>query len=419
MEQTDRASAFSPRLMQLAEAAQAQAKECFSDFDRVAESCTARVLSAFKRHRVSAACFDGTTGYGYGDLGREKLELAFADIFGAEKALVRIQLVNGTHAIACALFACLKTGDVLLSATGGVYDTLRTVTGQNGAVGGTFQDYGIGYREVALKDGAPDLAAIEEAAAGTRAVYIQRSRGYGQRRALTVEDIGEVCRAVRKHNPEAYIVVDNCYGEFCEETEPLEAGADLICGSLIKNPGGGLAPAGGYVAGKAELVDRAACRLTVPGIGGECGATLGVNRLLFQGLFLAPHTVAQARKTAEFCACLLSRMGFSVSPAPGEARPDIIQTVGFGAPEPLLKFCRGIQAGSPIDAFATPEPWDMPGYDCPVVMAAGAFVQGSSLELSCDAPMRPPYLAYLQGGLTWEAGKWGILSGAGALWGEG
>lgn len=405
---------FSSQLLAMAQRAEQKAKGRFAQVDDTAFQCTARVLDAFSRHRVSDACFAGTTGYGYDDVGRDKLELIYADVFGCEKALVRQGFVNGTHAIACAMFSALRTGDTLLSATGDVYDTLRTVTGERGALGGTFRDYGIGYRQVPLLSGAPDLPAIAEAAkaADVKAVFIQRSRGYGDRKSLTSAEIGEICALVRSVNPGAAVIVDNCYGEFCQTSEPTHHGADLICGSLIKNPGGGLAPTGGYVAGRADLVEKAAYRMTVPGIGGECGASLGVNRALYQGFFLAPHTVAQALKTAIFCAALLEEMGCEMSPRWDEDRCDIIQTIRFGASEPLLAFCRGIQAGAPVDAFATPEPWDMPGYDCPVVMAAGAFVQGSSIELSCDAPMREPYIAYLQGGLTYEAGKLGILMAA-------
>ncbi len=405
---------FSPGLMKMAAAAEKKAAQRFAAIDEVSQHCTARVLAAFARHRVADSYFAGTTGYGYDDIGRDRLEAIYADVFGCEKALVRHSFVNGTHAIACAMFSALKTGDTLLSATGSVYDTLQSVTGVRGALGGTFADYGIGYREVPLKDGAPCLQAIREAAAkpDVKAVFIQRSRGYGDRKSLTSAEIGELCALVRSVNPGACVIVDNCYGEFCEKTEPTHHGADLICGSLIKNPGGGLALSGGYVAGRADLVEKAAFRLTVPGIGGECGASLGQNRQMYQGFFLAPHTVAQAQKTAVFCAALLEQMGCELSPRWDEDRCDIIQTIRFGAPEPLLAFCRGIQAGAPVDAYATPEPWDMPGYDCPVVMAAGAFVQGASIELSCDAPMREPYIAYLQGGLTYESGKLGILTAA-------
>lgn len=405
---------FSPALLQLARQAEEEIRGQFAEIEEISARNTAKVLKAFSANRVSDACFAGTAGYGYDDLGRDKLELIYAQIFGAEKALVRHNFVNGTHALTAAMFACVSSGDVFLSATGNVYDTLQTVTGQRGKTGGTFADYNIEFRQVPLAEGLPDLPAIEKAAAdpAVKAVFIQRSRGYARRQTLSCRQIEEICQAVRRVNPHAAILTDNCYGEFVEETEPTQHGADLIAGSLIKNPGGGLAPSGGYVAGRGDLVERAAYRLTAPGIGGECGASLGVNRSLYQGLFLAPHVVSQAVKTAAFAAALLERLGCQVSPRAGDKRFDIIQTVEFGAPEPLLAFCRGIQAGAPVDAFATPEPWDMPGYDCPVVMAAGAFIQGSSIELSCDGPMRPPYIGFLQGGLTYEAGKLGVMAGA-------
>lgn len=405
---------FPQALLEHAKRAEEKIRPQFTAIDETASQNTAKILEAFHDSRVSDACFGETTGYGYNDLGREKLEQVYAQVFGAEAALVRLNFVNGTHTIASAMYACVGSGDVFLSATGGVYDTLQTVTGQKGKLGGTFADYGIGYREVPLQDGAPDLAAIRRAAAdpAVKAVFIQRSRGYSTRSTLSSRQIGEICQLVKQVNPTAVTVVDNCYGEFVDLTEPTQHGADLVAGSLIKNPGGGLAPTGGYIVGRADLVERAACRLTVPGIGSECGATLGVNRSMFQGLFMAPHTVAQALKTAVFSAALLEELGFAVSPASTEARHDIIQTIQFGRPEPLLAFCRGIQAGAPVDSFAVPEPWDMPGYDCPVVMAAGAFIQGASIELSCDAPMREPYTAFLQGGLTYEAGKLGVMVGA-------
>ncbi len=397
--------------------AEARASMQFAHFDAISLSCTERILNAFAKHRVSDSYFAGTTGYGYDDVGRDKLELIFADVMGGERALVRTTIVNGTHAIACGLFAVGTPGKTVVAITGGVYDTLKTTVGLKGALGGTFADYGIGYKEVPLKDGMPDNAAITTAVSqpDVNAVFIQRSRGYGIRQTLSCAEIGKLCTLVHSINPDIHIVVDNCYGEFCEESEPLSHGADLICGSLIKNPGGGIAPAGGYIAGKAELVERAASRMTVPGIGGECGASLGVNRLLYQGFFMAPHTTAQALKTAAFCAGIMEELGFSVSPTADEVRHDIIQTISFGNPEPLLAFCRGIQAGAPVDAYAVPQPWETPGYDCPVIMAAGAFVQGSSIELSCDAPMRPPFTAYMQGGLTYESGKLGVLRAANML----
>ena len=399
-------------LYSIAKAADKKAAAQFEKIDEIAYINTEKVLSAFSEYRVSDSIFGGTTGYGYDDVGRDTLEKIYAKVFGGEAALVRLNIVNGSHAIACALMSCLSCGDTLLSVTGAPYDTLQTLVGLRGKIRGTFPDYGINYRQVDLKDGEPDLEKITEEAKTATAVFIQRSRGYGIRRTLSCADIGEIVKAVKKSNPNAPIIVDNCYGEFCETQEPLAVGADLICGSLIKNPGGGLAPAGGYIAGRADLVEGAAFRLTLPGIGGECGATFGQNRHLYQGFFMAPHITAQALKTAVFCAAVMEDLGFDVSPTATQERYDIIQTINFGKPEPLLAFCRGIQEGAPVDSFATPEPWDMPGYDCPVVMAAGAFIQGSSIELSCDAPMREPYTAYMQGGLTYEAGKIGIMKAA-------
>ncbi len=399
-------------LYSIAKAAEKKAAAQFEKIDEIAYINTEKVLSAFSEYRVSDSIFGGTTGYGYDDVGRDTLEKIYAKVFGGEAALVRLNIVNGSHAIACALMSCLSCGDTLLSVTGAPYDTLQTLVGLRGKIRGTFPDYGINYRQVDLKDGEPDLEKITEESKTATAVFIQRSRGYGIRRTLSCADIGEIVKAVKKSNPNAPIIVDNCYGEFCETQEPLAVGADLICGSLIKNPGGGLAPAGGYIAGRADLVEGAAFRLTLPGIGGECGATFGQNRHLYQGFFMAPHITAQALKTAVFCAAVMEDLGFDVSPTATQERYDIIQTINFGKPEPLLAFCRGIQEGAPVDSFATPEPWDMPGYDCPVVMAAGAFIQGSSIELSCDAPMREPYTAYMQGGLTYEAGKIGIMKAA-------
>jgi len=410
---------ISPHVLALSETVMQELEDRFREIDRTAEYNTAKVMAAFQKHRVSEGCFAGTTGYGYDDLGRETLDKIFAELFGAEAGLVRIGFVNGTHAISAALFAALRPGDTLLSAAGLPYDTLQSVIGISGAYPGSLRYYGIRYKQADLTpEGKPDYAAIREKAADptVRAVTIQRSRGYSSREAFSVTEIGEICRAVRSVNPDAAIVSDNCYGEFVEETEPTEVGADLAAGSLIKNPGGGLAPTGGYVVGRRDLVEAAAMRLTTPGIGGECGATLGQNRLLFQGLFLAPHTVAQALKTAAFCAGIMEKLGYKTYPAPTASRSDIIQTVEFGDPEDLQLFCRGIQSGAPVDAYVTPEPWAMPGYADPVIMAAGAFVQGSSIELSADGPMRPPYAAYLQGGLTFESGKWGVLLAADLLW---
>lgn len=390
-------------------------REIMPYFTRLDETCdrnTEKVLAAFAKNRVSDNLFAGTTGYGYDDHGRDALDRIYADIFGAESALVRIGFVNGTHALSCAMFSAVKTGDTVLSVTGPAYDTLQnTITGD---MCGSMKSYGIGYKQVDLKNGLPDLPAIAQAAQDTsiKLVFIQRSRGYAVRETLSCAQIGEVCNVVREVNPKAVIMVDNCYGEFVETIEPTQVGADLIAGSLIKNPGGGLAPTGGYVAGRADLVENAAYKLTAPGIGGECGCTMGQNRLLYQGLFMAPHTTAQALKTAIFCAKIMEKLGYEVSPKAEEPRHDIIQTIAFGAPEPLRRFCEGIQAGAPVDSFVTPEPWAMPGYEDEVIMAAGAFVQGASIELSADAPMREPYVCYMQGGLTYSSGKAGILLAA-------
>ena len=396
----------------LAEDCEAQLAARFAEIDRVARGNTKRVMEAFQEFRVSEACFAGTTGYGYDDLGRETLDKIWARVFGAEAALVRTGFVNGTHAIASALFAAVGPGELLMPLIGAPYDTLRTAIGITGDAYGSLAFYGVKYAEVPTKDGGPDLAAIEREVGEKRprAVLIQRSRGYDSRSALSAEEVGELCRLVKRVSPDTVCVVDNCYGEFTELAEPTMLGADLAAGSLIKNPGGGLAPTGGYIAGRADLVERAAYRLTVPGIGGECGCTLGTNRQLYQGLFLAPHTTAQALKTAALCAAMLEKLGFDTEPGPQEPRYDIIQTVTLKTPENLKRFCRGIQAGSPVDSYVTPEPWQMPGYEDEVIMAAGAFIQGSSIELSADGPMRAPYRAFLQGGLTYESGRLGIMN---------
>lgn len=403
---------LSERVIELGKQAEQYLTPYFARIDEIADYNTQKVLAAFRAHRVSDTMFAGTTGYGYDDHGRDTLEEIYADLFGTEAGLVRLGFVNGTHALSCALFGALEPGDVMLSVTSAPYDTLlNTVTGD---CPGSMKRYGIGYRQVDLKDGRLDLDAIEKAAAAddVKMVFLQRSRGYAVRQTLSCAEIGEACAVVRRVNPNAVIMVDNCYGEFTEELEPTQVGADMCAGSLIKNPGGGLAPTGGYIVGRKDLVERAAYRLTAPGIGGECGCTMGQNRLLYQGLFLAPHVTAQAIKTAVFCAKVMQLLGFTVDPAPEAPRYDIIQTIAFGAPDPLRRFCEGIQAGAPVDSFVTPEPWAMPGYDDPVIMAAGAFVQGASIELSADAPMREPYVCYMQGGLTYPSGKAGILLAA-------
>ncbi len=407
-----------PEVYDMARRAQEKIKPRFDAIDAVAEVNTRRVMEAFQDNRVSDACFAGTTGYGYDDLGRDTLDKIYAQIFGTEAALVRIGFVNGTHALSAAMYALVKPGDTILAATGIPYDTLRTAIGINGAEHGSLKFYGIDYAQVDMTpEGEPDYKAIAEAASDPKvsAVMIQRSRGYEDRKALSVEEISKICRCVKEANPKVKIMVDNCYGEFTDTLEPSHVGADIIAGSLIKNPGGGLAPTGGYIAGKKELVDRAAMRLTTPGIGGECGSTLGNNRLLFQGLFMAPHIVAQALKTAVFCAAMMEELGLESSPSVEEKRSDIIQMVKLGSPENMKCFCLGIQAGAPVDSYVTPEPWPMPGYNCPVIMAAGSFVQGSSIELSADGPMREPYTVYMQGGLTYESGKLGIMMAVSAM----
>jgi cystathionine beta-lyase family protein involved in aluminum resistance len=407
-----------PEVYEMAQRAQTRIAPRFAELDAVAEINTRRVMEAFQNNRVSDACFAGTTGYGYDDLGRETLDKIYAEIFGTESALVRINFVNGTHALTAAMFALAKPGDTILAVTGKPYDTLRTAIGIEGDEFGSLKFYGVNYAQVDLTpDGEPDYDAIAKAAANEKvsAVMVQRSRGYEDRKALTVDEIGRICQTVKSVNPNAKVMVDNCYGEFTDVKEPTHVGADIIAGSLIKNPGGGLAPTGGYIAGSAELVNRAAMRLTTPGIGGECGSTLGNNRLLFQGLFMAPHVVAQALKTAVFCAAMMDELGLESSPGVDEKRSDIIQMVKLGSAENMKRFCLGIQAGAPVDSYVTPEPWDMPGYTCPVIMAAGSFIQGSSIELSADGPIREPYIAYMQGGLTYESGKLGIMMAVSAM----
>lgn len=400
-----------PEVYELARQAEEEIRPQFERIDRIAMLNTRKVMTAFQDNKVSDSCFAGTTGYGYDDLGREVLDKVYAQVFCTEAALVRIGFVNGTHALSAALFGILKPGDTLLSVTGLPYDTLRNAIGIEGDCHGSLKFYGINYKQVDLKNGEADLDAIKAALAdrSISAVLIQRSRGYENRKALSAEEIGEICSAVKSVAPNVTVMVDNCYGEFTGEHEPTEYGVDIMAGSLIKNPGGGLAPTGGYIVGRKDLVENAAMRLTTPGIGGECGASLGNNRLLFQGFFMAPHIVAQAIKAVTFCSAMMKKIGFESSPAPDEARNDIIQMVTLKNAENMKKFCRGVQAGAPVDSYVTPEPWQMPGYNVPVIMAAGAFVQGSSIELSADGPMREPYTLYVQGGITYESGKLGIM----------
>lgn len=388
----------------------ASLKERFEAIDQVAEYNQMKVIKAMQENRVSDIHFAATTGYGYNDLGRDTLESVYASTFHGEAALVRPQLTSGTHALCVALSGNLRPGDELLSPVGKPYDTLEEVIGIRESVG-SLKEYGVSYRQVdLLPDGSFDFDGIRRALnEKTKLVTIQRSKGYATRPTLSVERIGELIRFIKEIKPEVICMVDNCYGEFVETVEPLDVGADMIVGSLIKNPGGGLAPIGGYIVGKKECVDRAAYRLTAPGLGKEVGATLGVTQSLFQGFFLAPTVVAGALKGAIFAANIYENLGFPVVPDGTESRHDIIQAVTFGTPEGVIAFCQGIQAAAPVDSFVTPEPWDMPGYDAPVIMAAGAFVQGSSIELSADGPIKPPYAVYFQGGLTWYHAKLGVL----------
>ena len=363
----------------------------------------ARVMEAFRAEHVAVRHFAPTTGYGYGDDGRDALERIFARIFGCEDALVRPSIASGTHALALCLFGLLRPGDVLVAGSGKPYDTLESVIGLTGDAGqGSLREYGIGYAQVDLKDDDVDLPALLQALKDPRAkvVALQRSRGYDWRASLTVERLGEVAQAVHAARPDVVVMVDNCYGEFVCDKEPTHLGCDIAVGSLIKNPGGGLAPTGGYLVGRADLVEKCACRLTSPGIGREVGSYLGGYDRFYQGLFLAPHVVSQAVKGAMLAAAVFTQLGLAVSPGPEDPRSDIIQAIRFEDPEKLITFCQGIQYASPIDSHVTPEPWDMPGYQDPVIMAAGTFVSGASIELSADAPIRAPYIGYMQGGLT-------------------
>lgn len=385
-------------------------KERFAKIDETAEYNQLKVLSAMQKHQVCEACLLGTTGYGYNDLGRDTLEEVYASVFQTEDALVRPQITCGTHALALALMSNLRPGDELLSPVGKPYDTLEEVIGIRPSKG-SLKEYGISYRQVdLLPDGSFDYENIKKAIhAKTRLVTIQRSKGYQTRPTLSVAQIGKLISFIKSIKPDVICMVDNCYGEFVETMEPSQVGADMVVGSLIKNPGGGLAPIGGYIAGKKECVENAAYRLTSPGLGKEVGASLGILNSFYQGLFLAPTVTASALKGAVFAANIYEKLGFRVVPDGKESRHDIIQAVEFGTPEGVVAFCEGIQAAAPVDSHVTPEPWDMPGYDAKVIMAAGAFVSGSSIELSADGPIKPPYAVYFQGGLTWQHAKFGIL----------
>ncbi len=398
-------------LINLAEEVEEELTEEFKKIDKIKEYNSIKVLKAFQENRISDMHFGTTTGYGYGDVGRDTIEKVFAKCLGAEDALVRNQFISGTHALTIALFAMLRPGDTMLSINGKPYDTLDSVIGieENAS---SLKSYGIKYEQIDLIGNSFDTEKIVERAkkGNVKLICMQRSKGYAIRKSLSLKAIKDIIAEIKKVNKDAIIMVDNCYGEFVDTIEPLEIGADIIVGSLIKNLGGGIAPNGAYIAGKKELVELAAERLTAPGLGKEAGPSLGANRQFLQGLFLAPQVVANSLKTAVFASRTLEKLGYNVEPKYNEKRTDIVQTIEFGNPEQLIRFCQGIQKGSPVDSDSIPEPWEMPGYTDKVIMAAGTFIQGSSIELSCDAPIRPPYVAFMQGGLTYEYGKIGVLT---------
>ncbi|MDD7185807.1 MAG: methionine gamma-lyase family protein [Ruminococcus sp.] len=402
---------FDEKLIKLAEKAEQNCSGSFRKFEETAEFNGAKVLNAFAENKVSESCFYGSTGYGYGDIGRETLDKVYAQVFGTEDALVRHNFVSGTHALSTALFGVLRKGDLLVSITGKPYDTLEEVIGISGEAGnGSLMDYGIEYSQVDLNpDGTPDYDKITETVKNAKVAYIQRSRGYSLRPAYTLADIEKMVKAIKKGNPDAIIMVDNCYGEFIEEFEPTHVGADIIIGSLIKNAGGGIARTGGYIAGRADLVEKCSYRLTCVGMGKEVGCTLDMNREMFLGFFLAPDVVCNAKKTSAFASELLSMLGFECSPRKDDTRGDIITAIKLGNEKLLTAFCRGIQKGAPVDSFVTPEAWDMPGYSDKVIMAAGAFTMGASIELSADAPIREPFAVWMQGGITYTSGKLGVM----------
>lgn len=409
---------IAPAVLDLTDAAESEIKEEFTLLDDIMSFNQYKVLSAFQKNRISDTHFAWNTGYGYDDAGREALERVYADIFKTEAALVRPIIVNGTHALTLTLTGILRPGDELIYCTGSPYDTLEEVIGIRGEGRGSLREFGVSYKQVELTpDGNIDFPALKNAvSANTRMVTVQRATGYGWRKAITVEQIEEWATFIHEINPNIVCMVDNCYGEFLDVREPAEAGVDVLAGSLIKNPGGGLALTGGYIAGRQDLIDSIAWRMTSPGIGGECGLMFGQTRTMFQGLFLAPRTVNGAVKGAALCAKVFEKLGYDVCPKSGEKRSDIIEAVKLGSPEAVVAFCEGIQSAAPIDAYVKPIPWDMPGYDDPVVMAAGAFVQGSSIELSADAPVREPYIVYFQGGLTYEHSKFGVIKALQALY---
>lgn len=402
-----------PHVFELYKKALSDVEEQFKIYDEIREYNQLKVLNAFQEERISDMHFTNSSGYGYDDIGRDTLDKVYARIFNTESALVRPHFVNGTHAIGCALMGNLRTNDTMVCITGAPYDTLHNIIGISGKENiGSLKEYGVNYKQVDLKDGKFDTEAIIKVLKedpSIKLVHIQRSTGYGWRKSFLVSEIGEIISVIKEIRSDVCVFVDNCYGELIDTIEPTDVGADLIAGSLIKNLGGGIAPTGGYIAGKKKYVEQAAYRLTTPGIGGECGSTFGVMRQFYQGLFLAPHIVMEALKGAVFCARIMEIAGFEVLPKYNDKRSDIIQAIKFNDREKLIQFCKGIQKGSPIDSYVECEPWAMPGYNDEVIMAAGAFIQGSSIELSADAPIREPYIAYLQGGLTFDHAKIGIL----------
>ena len=407
---------FSEKLLAVKEAAMQEAQPMFKEVEAIAEANTLKVLDAMRECQVSEAHFNTSAGYAYDDIGRSKIEELFAKVFGAERALVRTQFVSGTHALATVLFGILRPGDKLVSLTGAPYDTMQTVIGYANESKGSLKEFGVKYDELPMIDGKVDMAGIAgKITDDTKMVLIQRSRGYSMRNPLSIEDIEAICAEVHRVKADCVCFVDNCYGEFVDTREPVQAGADIMAGSLIKNAGGGIALTGGYICGKDELVELASYRLTSPGMGDELGASLANNRMLFQGFFMAPHVVAQAIKGAIFAAAVFAKLGYKTLPLPTDKRGDIIQAIQLDTPETLIAFCGGIQKYSPVDSFAAPEPWDMPGYADKIIMAAGTFVQGASIELSADGPLRAPYNVYMQGGLTFEHAVIGILGAAQAV----
>lgn len=401
---------ISKEIIDLSVKAENEIKKQFEEIDKIKEKNSLKVLMAFQKNNISDMHFGSTTGYGYGDIGRDTIEKIFAEVLGAEDSIVRNQFISGSHALTVSLFAMLRPGDIMLSINGKPYDTLDEVIGlvENQS---SLKSYGVKYEQIDLIGNSFDTEKIVERARknDVKLICIQRSRGYATRESLSLEKIENIIKEIRKVNNTAKIMIDNCYGEFVEEKEPTEIGADLIVGSLIKNLGGGIAQNGAYIAGKKELVELTAERLTVPGQGKEVGPSLGANKQILQGLFLAPQVVSNALKTAVFASKMLEKLGYEVSPKYNDKRTDIVQTINFRDEQKLIRFCQGIQMGSPVDSNSIPEPWEMPGYTDKVIMAAGAFTQGSSIELSCDAPIRPPYTAFMQGGLTYEYGKMGVL----------